>query len=264
MSWSTYKTEGIVLRADPVREADRRYRILTPEHGKIEVLGRGARKGKAKLAAHLEPFAVVELEVVRGRQQSTVIGVERKEWFTNIHRSLEARLLAQATLNFVDRCTREFDQDAYLYSELLGFLNFLNSVEVVKPLRGTYVAGGFLLRLMSHIGYELELDSCLTCREEIMPLSFRWHRARGGLVCTTCISQKEGEFEAAKPMREETVKLLRFARQSSYADLMRPPLISSDLEEFAACVHDMMAIHIPGDLEVPFWKAVLQESVVQS
>lgn len=258
MSWSIFKTEGIVLRSDPVREADRRYRILTRTHGKIEVLGRGARKGKAKLSAHLEPFAVVELEVVRGRQQSTVIGVERKIWFTNIHRSLEARLLAQSTLNFVDRCTRELDLDAYLYDELLSFLNFLNSVEIVKPLRGTYVAGGFLLRLLSHIGYELELGHCLTCREEIMPLSFRWHRSRGGLVCTNCIEQKEGEFETAKPMREETVKLLRFARESSYADLMRPPLSASDLEEFAACVHDMMAIHIPGDWEVPFWKAVLE------
>lgn len=261
MSWSSYKTEGIVLRSDPVREADRRYRILTPEYGKIEVLGRGARRGKAKLAAHLEPFAVVELEVVRGRRQSTVIGVERKEWFTKIHCSLEARLLAQATLNFVDRCTREFDQDRALYAELYSFLNFLNGVEVVRPLRGTYVAGGFMLRLLSHIGYELELDECLTCRETILPLSFRWHRARGGLVCTNCISQKEGEFEAAQPMREETVKLLRFARQASYVDLMRLPLLAREVEEFAACVHDMLSIHVPGDWEVPFWQAVLAEKI---
>ena len=81
MTWSTQKTEGIVLRVQPWREYDRRYKMLTPEFGKIDFTGRGAQKEKAKLAAHLEPFAVVDVEIVRGRRSTTVISVERKQAF---------------------------------------------------------------------------------------------------------------------------------------------------------------------------------------
>lgn len=259
MSWTSYKTEGIVLSHAPVREADRRYRILTPAFGKIEVLGRGARKGKAKLSAHLEPFAIVEVQVIRGRQGSTVIGVERKEWFTGIHRSLDKRYVAGMMLGFVDRATREEDRDEALYEELAAWLHFLDTTPELLPLRSTYVSGGFLLRLLGHVGYALELSTCLSCREEILPLSFRWHHTRGGLVCTDCVRTKGQEWETASPMQEETVKMLRFARAARYDELLRPSLESKEVMEFARCVHDMYSIHVPGDWAAPFWSLPSRE-----
>lgn len=262
MAWSTFKTEGIVLSSTPVREADRRYRILTEDRGKIEVIGRGARKGKAKLAAHLEPFAIVEVEVVRGRQQSTVIGVERKEWFTGIHHSFDRRYTASLMLGFVDRATREEDRDEQLYQELRNWLRFVNDTPAeLRPLRATYVSGGFLLRLLGHVGYALELSTCLSCREEILPLSFRWHHSRGGLVCTDCVQTKGADWETASPMQEETVKMLRFARQASYDELLKPSLESTGVMEFARCVHDMYSIHVPGDWVMPFWQMSALETV---
>lgn len=257
MSWSTIKTPGIVLTSIPWREADRRYRILTPNFGKIDCLGRGARRGKAKLAAHLEPFAMVELECVRGKSGTTVIGVERTRSYRAIYTDLERRLLASAALTLVDWTTREDDQDPIVFDEVESFMDFLDGPDEIRPLRGTYILGSFLLKLLGHTGYDLELGRCVGCRESILPLAFRWSDERGGLVCTDCVASSGRDWELSRPMREETVKLLRYGRSSDYDALLRPPLSGADMEEFSRAVHAIAAGHVPGDWLTPFWRAVV-------
>jgi DNA repair protein RecO len=255
--WFSQKTEAIILTVHPWKEADKRYVALTRDCGKVEFIGRGARKGKAKLAAHLEPFARVQLELVVGRRQTTVIGVERLEHFSGIAYSLEHRLVAQAASSLLDKTLYVDQVDAHLYSELSSFLLFLHGTETLSSARGAFVLGGFLLRLMRHLGYETELHACLGCQDAIQPLSFRWHDARGGLVCTTCLLDKQKEWVTARRIDEEIVTLLRFARDAGYEDLMKAGLRGEHLEHFSSCVHDLLRIHVPGYVDRPYWEMVV-------
>lgn len=255
--WFSQKTEAIILTVHPWKEADKRYVALSKEHGKLEFIGRGARKGRAKLSAHLEPFARVQLELVVGRRQTTVIGVERLEAFSGISQSLEHRLVAQSACALLDKTLYSEQIDLALYSELLGFLLFLNTTSSLSSARGAFVLGGFLLRLMSHLGYETELHACLGCQETIQPLSFRWHDARGGLVCTDCMMQKGQEWITARQIDEEIVTLLRFARDVGYEDLMKAALRAHHLEHFSSCVHDLLRLHVPGYVDRPYWETVM-------
>lgn len=256
--WSTLKTEAIVIASEPWKEADRRYRALTPAHGKLEFVGRGARKGKAKLAAHLEPFAVVQLEIVRGARSTTVIGVERHEAFYTLRESIDSRLLALTAAALLDKTVRLDHEDVVLYQELLSLWRFLDAVPAFPPTRNTFILGGFLLRLLRHLGYDVELGECLSCKDSIHPLAFRWHEGKGGLVCTDCVLDKPQEWFAARTIDEEIVTLLRFARDSQYRDLLRPSLKADHVGTFAACVHDLMRFHVPGYMqEVPFWQTTL-------
>jgi recombinational DNA repair protein (RecF pathway) len=236
--WSTLKTEAIVIASEPWKEADRRYRALTPGIGKLEFVGRGARKGKAKLA-----------------RSTTVIGVERREAFPTLAGSIEQRLLALAATTLIDKTVRPDLEDIVLYEELLSLLRFLNTAPVFPPTRNTFVLGGFLLRLLRHLGYDVELGACLSCKDDIRPLAFRWHEGRGGLVCTNCVLEKPQEWFSARTMDEEIVTLLRFARDAQYTDLLRPSLKADHVGVFAACVHDLMRFHVPGYVdETPFWQ----------
>ena len=257
MSWSSIKTQGIVLRVHPAAEADRRYSILTPDHGKLDVLGRGAQKGLAKLASHLEPFAIVNLEVIRGRRSTTVISVDRDQTFHLISQSLERRLLTSALLHVLDRYTREHDPDPDLYDFCRSWLTFLNREEPLKSTRSTFLLGAFLLRLMQQLGYETQLSDCVNCKEEILPLSFRWHAGKGGLVCSDCVQKEKEEWFTARSMDEETVKLLRFAREAGLESLLAPALSGTQVEAFCRVVHDLEAFHLPGDFDTPFWSGVL-------
>ncbi|MFZ2681861.1 MAG: DNA repair protein RecO [Patescibacteria group bacterium] len=252
--WSTIKTEALVISSEPWKEADRRYRALTPAHGKLEFVGRGAMKGKAKLAAHLEPFAVVKLEIIKGRSSTTVIGVERLEAFKTLATVIESRLLALAAVALIDKTVRPDLEDQFLYSEALELLRFLDTAPAFAPTRNTLVLGGFLLRLLRHLGYDVELGTCLACKDDIRPLAFRWHEGRGGLVCTNCVLEQPQEWFAARALDEEIVTLLRFARDARYLDLLKPSLRADHVGMFATCVHDLLRFHVPGYVdETPFW-----------
>ncbi len=260
--WSTVKTTALVLTSSPFREADRRYSALTPEFGKIEFVGRGAQKPRAKLASHLEPFALVKLEIVKGQHSTTVIGVERSEAFSNIRGSLEHRIFAQTLFTLLEKAIKPDLSDPQLFDEVIEVVRFIDAQETMPQTRSTFILGAMILRLLSRLGYGVELHDCLSCRQSVLPLSFRWHGARGGLVCTDCVKSHAQDWFAARPMEHEIITLMRLGRDQSFADLLRFPLKGDLIEKFAQCVHDVYVYHVPGEASMPFWTGMTMRELI--
>lgn len=217
--WSSVKTEAIVLSSIASREADRRYCALTPAFGKLEFVGRGALKPKAKLAAHLEPCAIVELEIIRGRSSTTVIGVERRYAFRRTSENIDHRLVALTSLSLLDKMMQPDEEDSVLYDELLTWLHFLESQEALHPTRSTLMLGGFLLRIMRHLGYDsAHLDDM--------------------------------------PKHAGAAILIRLARTAPYDDIGKLPLKGGDVEAFAVYVHELLGYYVPGYADRPFWVGI--------
>lgn len=221
--WSSVKTEAIVLSVAPHREADRRYRALTPAFGKVECVGRGAQRPRAKLAAHLEPGAVVELEIIKGARSTTVINVERKRAFGQMATSLEHRLLGLTSLSLLDATVQPEAEERDLYDELLRWLTFLELQPSLHPTRSTLLLGSFLLRVMQHLGYDTTLLE---------------HAPRVG----------------------SAYDLMERARSAVYPELLQMPLKGSDVEAVAKCIHEQLVYHVPGYREAPFWNGILVEA----
>lgn len=59
---------GIVLRRRDAGEADRRLTLLTAEHGRVEVVAKGARKPSSRFAAVTEPLARGRFTYAPGRR----------------------------------------------------------------------------------------------------------------------------------------------------------------------------------------------------
>jgi DNA repair protein RecO (recombination protein O) len=256
MSWSALKTEAIILSSVPFREADRRYSAMTRDFGKVEFVGRGARKGKAKLAAHLEPFAVVDLEIIRGRRSMTIISVERKQVFKSLMTDIDRRIIAQTSLQLIDKHVREFDSDEILYTDLIDWIIFLNEYDQITRSDKVLLFGSFLFRLMRQLGYEAVLENCISCKQKILPLAFRWHGGKGGLVCSDCVVKNQDEWFAARKISEESVKILRFAGKTNYQDIAKTRFELEYVEDFARIVHDLMQCHLPVDSPTPFWQGL--------
>jgi DNA repair protein RecO (recombination protein O) len=254
--WSTVKTTGVVLTMTPFREVDRRYSALTSEYGKIEFIGRGAQKPKAKLASHLEPFSIVHLEIVHGARSTTVIGVERAEAFGRIRSNLEHRLFTQTLFAMLEKAVRPDLADPELFQEIVDVVRFLDTQESMPQTRGTFLLGAIILRLLRRLGYDVELRDCLSCRTSVMPLSFRWHGGRGGLVCSDCVQANREDWFAARPMDDEIITLMRLGRDTSFTELIRFPLKGDHVEQFAQCVHDVYTYHVPGEISMPFWVGI--------
>ncbi len=259
MAWYSIKDEGIVLRAFPWREYDRRYRILTHRHGKIDCIGRGAQKEKAKLAPALEPFAIVDIEIVRGRKSTTIISVEKKKRFWDVMHELDKRLAAQTSLQLLDRFTQEYDPDPDLYALASHWLHFLNECSIDSHTRSTFLIGGFLLRLLEHFGYQTQLRDCINCRQKVRSNEYKWHGGKGGLICSNCIKSDDYEWFAARLIGDDVITLLRFARSADLSDLMKPALSGAVMSDFANIIHDLVTFHIPGASDLPFWRGILHD-----
>ena len=152
---------------------------------------------------------------------------------------------------------RSIDYWVTWFQMLIDWLSFLDQEDEIKSTRAVFLLGGFLLRLLTRLGYKIELTHCLDCKQEILPLAYRWHSGHGGLVCVDCIEEKKQEWFAARAVSEEAIKLIRFARDRNYDDLLRLNLIGAQVEEFAQIVHDLVMFHLPGDFETPFWSGIL-------
>jgi len=240
-----YQTTGIVLSKRDWRESDRVYSILTREHGKIEVIGRGARKPLAKLSPHLEFCAEVDLLVVHGRAYETVAGVERKRSFVGLYDSLSKTLAAHHVLQLVDLGTREHEADKFLYEEVKNFLIFLHKAPDLTPERAAFLLSAFALKLLALLGYRPELNVCLNCLNQIKSGEFYWHSLKGGVICRACVEADKEQWFSTRLLSDDVLKLMRFALSERFAELLRPRLSGEILDSYHEAVESLLVAHFP-------------------
>lgn len=78
------RVTGIVLKAAPVGEYDRRIVLLTKERGKIAAFARGARKAGSRLAAATNLFAFGTFVLYEGRSSYTCSEAEIQNYFEDL------------------------------------------------------------------------------------------------------------------------------------------------------------------------------------
>jgi DNA repair protein RecO (recombination protein O) len=71
-----YFTWGIVLRKEPIGEADNEYSVFTWDMGKIKARASGSRKILSRLAGHLEPGTIANIRVARKNEEGRFIMAE--------------------------------------------------------------------------------------------------------------------------------------------------------------------------------------------
>ena len=240
-----FQTKGIVLSRRDHKEVDRWYSVFTKEHGKIDFLARGGHKPLAKLTPHLEAIAEVELLLVNGRYYETVAGVDRTRSFSKIYKDLNRLTLAQNAFHLVHMGTRPYEVDEVLYDVLIQWLNFLESLPEISQERSAYLLGAFTMKLIAIFGYRPELHRCLQCKSGIEQGKYLWHALKGGVVCQKCVRDHEEQYFSARPMADETLKLIRFALIESFEHQLRPHLSGEHLASFHEAIESLIISHFP-------------------
>jgi len=79
------KTKAIVVHRTNYGEADRILHVLTPDHGVVSVIAKGARREKSKLAGGIELFTISDVTILRGRgDMGTLTGARMNTYFMHI------------------------------------------------------------------------------------------------------------------------------------------------------------------------------------
>ncbi len=181
---SYYQTKGLTLARRDLGEDDRLFVVYTKNFGKVEVLAKGGKKIKSKLAAHLEPFLLSEVLVARGVNYDKLAGSHSLHRFKNIWQDVFKIGLASYCLELVDILTKPAHADEEIYELLVKTLHLLDQLKN-KPVL-INLTKIFSWQLLNLLGYQPELFHCLVCRQKIKIGQNYFNAAKGGLVCELC------------------------------------------------------------------------------
>ena len=98
---------GMILKAEPVGEYDRRVVILTRERGKVAAFARGARKQGSRLLASTNPFCFGQFRLYEGRTAYGIAESSISNYFEEFREDFEAACYGMYFLEIIDYYTRE-------------------------------------------------------------------------------------------------------------------------------------------------------------
>ncbi|MEL7236312.1 MAG: DNA repair protein RecO, partial [Chloroflexota bacterium] len=99
------RTPAIILRRRDFGEADRLLTVLTPYHGKLDLIAYGARKAVSRKTGHVELFTLADMLVNLHKNPGVVSQVEMLEPFLPLRDDLTLGAFAGYVVELLDRFT---------------------------------------------------------------------------------------------------------------------------------------------------------------
>ena len=153
------RDKGIIIKAEPIGEYDRRVVILTENRGKISAFARGARRPNSKFVASTNPFVFGNISLFAGRNSYTLTDMEAVEYFDSLRLDFDKSMYGMYFLELADYYTRENNDDRDMLKSLFVSLKALSRglidnrlIRAIFELRAVAVNGefpGLELRSMS-------------------------------------------------------------------------------------------------------------------
>jgi len=205
---SSYKTEAIILRSQDIKEYDRLYTVFSREKGKIQVLGIGTRKAKAKLASGLEPITKSELFCIQGRKWDRVAGVIIDDQFPLIKKELNAIVEVKKIFKIMEDLLVEGEPGGEVYQTLDLYLATLEKNQKGNAGEVNQIAPLVVVwKTIFSAGYNPELFHCAACSKPITKQPSYKFKIPEGLICKSC--EDKGN-SARVEISENSLKALRF------------------------------------------------------
>ena len=229
----TFVTAALLLRTVAYGESDVIATLFCETEGKLGVMVRGGRKSTKRVGGALEPFHTMEARIDdRGGELATLREARIVKVRSGIVASLEAIDAAGTALRWVRHVCPPRTREPEAWGTLNDLLDALDASADAGGARVALAEAG--LRLLSDVGYGLDLERCIQCGRECPPeRSARVDPARGGLVCSACGG---GRVIVSAGLRARGIAA---ANRADDAPRMTP----EDAAEILAVVDAAMAAH---------------------
>lgn len=182
-----YQTEAVVLGARNCGEADKILTFFTKERGMVEAMAFGCRRPRSPLAAGMQLFSYLELQLAEGRRLDTVKQCQLKCHY----RKLSEDLSVMSYGALVAEVMREFMPISVPEPGLFPILlDILDSFEKRNPRVTALIA---ILQIMEFTGLQLRYEHCLHCGKAVEG-DGAFSLNEGGVICTNCKNDSMQDF----------------------------------------------------------------------
>ncbi len=148
---------GMVLKAVPVLETDKKITILTREQGKIIAYARGAKKAGSRFMAPTEPFSYGKFQLHAGKSYH-VVGVHIEQYFEKLRDDFEGAFYGMYFADVADYYGRENNDEQEMLKLLYVSLMALQKdsipnelVQYIFEMKVLAVNGEFPGKLQGHV-----------------------------------------------------------------------------------------------------------------
>lgn len=211
----TVRTRAIVLRRTNYGEGDRILHLLTPE-GRFNVMARGVRKEKSRLAGGIELFAVSDVVIGQGKGDLGILTSARLiQFYRHILDDYDRMQFGYEAIKQVSRASEMVNEPEW-YDVLLEVLMALDSTTIERQLIETW----FYLRHAALLGHELSLTHDIDGKVLLPEQAYRYDISETGLRAT-----QGGELTS------DHIKLLRLISTKSLKVLAQVGGVSSVLPD---------------------------------
>lgn len=112
----------LILKRRVSSEADLALSVYSRERGLMQLRARGAAKASSKLAGHLEPLSLVDIEVLSGK----ILGARGEDMYAGIKSDYnKLNYAGQAVALFLSKLRVE-ERDTALFDFMAAFFDYIN------------------------------------------------------------------------------------------------------------------------------------------
>jgi DNA repair protein RecO (recombination protein O) len=225
---SSFKDKAFLLRAVDYGDEHRILSCLTTEHGRIDLIALAAKKSRNRFAGVLDFLNLLDIEFQSpGRGNlNRLLHCELRKSYSVPRLDYERTVLALEWLRILSKAVPVGSRVPDLFPLLQYCLEHLAARH---PFQVDLV---FKKRLLSCLGYHLELGHCRRCGTEDSA-EFHFSSHQGGLLCRRCRESASGRRisspfpnsawsldEAASPWQMEAMEEARLILDDSFRDFL--------------------------------------------
>ena len=205
------KTRGIVLRMDPFSKTSQIVSWLTPDHGRVVTVAKGAKRPKNNLVGQYDCFYTCEILFYEARHGSLHILKECAPiaMRTGFRHDWRASLGASYLCDLLNRLTSPGAAQPALFAWAENTLDFLSGQGATET-----VMNWAELKLLKLLGVAPKLQGCLACGSKSFPIDrpATFSISRGGLLCASCASSRDS---VVMNVTHDAIAMLRGWEESS-------------------------------------------------
>ena len=221
----TYQTEAIVIKKTKLGEADSILTLYTPRLGKIQGFAKSLRKPRSKLAGHLELLTYSLVSFARGKNLDSITGSQTINTFLPLKSDLWLTSCALYATELVNQFTVDHVENYPLFQLLKETME-----QLCEAGTNELILRYFELHLLSGVGYQPQLQQCVSCHIPLQPTTNSFCPSAGGMLCPRCSPEQPLSY----PLSVNAQKVLRLLQSSDYDTANRlkiDPELSHELEK---------------------------------